>query len=141
MTTVNGIALFCEDIRPEVGGSVSLVGVMSDFIAVPSFPVTLAKLGFYARLFLPVEGAQPDMVVNVIEVEGGVVEIASFSETMIAKAQSEAKTQGNDYVGLIAQAVASPFTVNSPGHVIVELRHGTQITRLGNLNFSELVAE
>lgn len=42
--------LYCDDIRHEVAGKLSLIGVYADALLVHDFPVTLPKLCVFARL-------------------------------------------------------------------------------------------
>jgi len=42
--------IYCDDIRPEVGNKVSLMGVYGSDLIVPAFPVVLPKLCMYAQL-------------------------------------------------------------------------------------------
>jgi hypothetical protein len=53
MTDLIGYCLFCEDIRIEIGGTVSLVGVLPHGINVPELPFELGNLGVFTRLKLP----------------------------------------------------------------------------------------
>ena len=47
-----GTTIFCDDIRSEAGGKITLVGMYPVSLQVHSpFPVTLAKFGFWFRYF------------------------------------------------------------------------------------------
>ncbi|MEX2166535.1 MAG: hypothetical protein WD852_05875 [Methyloceanibacter sp.] len=49
-----GYALICDDIRNEVGGKVSLMGIYGTHLVVEErFPVRLPKLGFFIVMILP----------------------------------------------------------------------------------------
>ena len=51
-------AIICEDIREEIGGSSSYIGVMSTAgLAVPSFPQLLQKLAVSVWIVLPADDA------------------------------------------------------------------------------------
>jgi hypothetical protein len=50
MKTKSLRAIYCDDIRNEVGGKVSLMGVYSGDMIIPSFPTTMAK--FCAQITL-----------------------------------------------------------------------------------------
>lgn len=56
-----GISLFCEDIREEVGGKRSLMGVFDTDLIVPHFPIVIPKLAVLIRLIVP-----SDFVVGVL---------------------------------------------------------------------------
>lgn len=50
---LSGIALFCEDIRFERGGQVSLVGVWPGRILVDETPIAIPRVGIFIRLRIP----------------------------------------------------------------------------------------
>lgn len=45
--------VFSEDIRQEIAGTSTIVGVLSSTVEVLDFPVTLPKLAVYVRVFVP----------------------------------------------------------------------------------------
>lgn len=63
-------AVFCDDIRAEVGGKLSLMGVISGDIYPLSFPVTL-KVGAYLELSPPF----PEPFTGKVIIKGGNVEV------------------------------------------------------------------
>jgi len=48
-------AIYCDDIRYEMGGKATLVGVYSGQLIVPKFPAKLSKLCIYATVVIPIE--------------------------------------------------------------------------------------
>jgi hypothetical protein len=52
----HGFVIFCDDLRQEVGGKVSLMGVYNGFMftGLP-FPTQIARLGIYMNYFEPAE--------------------------------------------------------------------------------------
>ncbi len=48
-------AIYCDDVRQEVGGKLSFMGVYRHMLIVPSFPVTLSKLNVVFNIATPVE--------------------------------------------------------------------------------------
>ena len=46
-------ALFCDDVRLELGGTQSIIGVLQDAVLVEEFPLTIPRLSvfFYLHLF------------------------------------------------------------------------------------------
>jgi hypothetical protein len=47
--------IYCEDLRHEVGGKITLVGVYNNICGVESFPVTLPKIAVMLRLVGPAD--------------------------------------------------------------------------------------
>lgn len=46
-------AIYCDDIRNELGGKLSFMGVYSSDMILPSFPATLSKICAYITLTVP----------------------------------------------------------------------------------------
>ncbi len=55
MITRHVETLFCGDIRHEVGGKVSFIGVYSGGLFVPAFPITLPKLCLLVKIVTPAD--------------------------------------------------------------------------------------
>jgi hypothetical protein len=52
-----GVTIFCDDIREELHGKSSLIGVYGNELASYSkFPISLPKLGFYVTVCFPING-------------------------------------------------------------------------------------
>jgi len=49
------IGLFCEDIRQEIGGQVSLIGIFPRDIVVPQMPIIIPKLGLSLMFNFPLD--------------------------------------------------------------------------------------
>src|ERR1700710_2233278 len=111
MLPISAMAIFCEDIREEVGGSVTLVGVLPDNINVGKFSPTevpvahsvnrmLSKLCIYARLHF-----DPDMDVGDPKLRltglGEPIELGTAGEDVINKTRSDAKEKGNIHAGVV----------------------------------------
>ena len=58
---------FCDDVRQEVGGKLSLIGVYNAVMYVPQFPVTLPKLWVLATYFMPQEEPPKDLKVRILK--------------------------------------------------------------------------
>lgn len=69
MTTKSATAIYCDDIRSEVGGKFSLMGVYNADIIFPSFPATLPKLCAHVTVKFP-WGEQPTKSLRVVLFKG-----------------------------------------------------------------------
>lgn len=49
------VALFCEDIREELGNKVSLMGILRATFTAPEYPFVMPRLGVATRILLPKE--------------------------------------------------------------------------------------
>jgi hypothetical protein len=52
-----GATIFCDDIREELHGKTSLIGVYgNELVSYSEFPISLPKLGFYVTVCFPANG-------------------------------------------------------------------------------------
>jgi hypothetical protein len=58
---------FCDDVRQEIGGKLSLIGVYNGVMYVPQFPVTLPKLWVLATYSMPQEEPPKDLKVRILK--------------------------------------------------------------------------
>jgi hypothetical protein len=58
---------FCDDVRQEVGGKQSLIGVYNGVMFVPQFPVTLPKLWLVATYSTPCEEPPKSLKLRVLK--------------------------------------------------------------------------
>lgn len=131
---LSATSVFCEDIREEVGGSTTVVGVMPDNLEVPSFPGMIPKLGIYTRLVIDLDASLEDIDLLVRRPSDDDIRIATFSKELIASAVEDAKRLGTPIVGLVSHAIASPFPMNQAERVIIVVSfNGTEIIS-GSLN-------
>lgn len=111
--------LFCDDIRHETSGKLTLVGVYSDALIVPELPATLPRLCLVARLIAPL--AQPPRLVTlrVFKDDQLVQEVAARKEDLTdmlrAAAHYPAQTR-SERVQIVQFLVEfSPFQLDRPG--------------------------
>lgn len=58
---------FCDDVRQEVGGKTSLIGVYNGVMFVPQFPVTLPKLWVLATYSMPHDEPPKGLKIRVLK--------------------------------------------------------------------------
>jgi len=59
--------LFCDDVRHEVGGKLSFIGVYSGGLLVPKFPITLPKLCVSFKVVTPASEPLRSLTVSVLK--------------------------------------------------------------------------
>lgn len=113
--------LICEDIRQEVGGRVSLMGVLGSKLLVQSFPLPFPKLCLFIE-WGEILG-KVNVTLNIIPPEG----------IDIPKVRPTAPIQGQ--AGLVARSmiVLSNFSFPAPGNYIFEFEADGKI--VGRENF------
>jgi hypothetical protein len=134
---IDAIALFCEDIREEKGGSQTLIGVMGDNIMVPSFPGAMPRLGIYIRLHILTQNSPCKYDIFLCHPNGERGHITTIDEDLVASTMQDAKAAGNKITGIYSQLVAGPFPVTQAGRIRVELVWQEQTRQIGSLNFIE----
>lgn len=149
MTTPDLVAqsIFCEHIRQELQGVVSLIGIMPDNIAIsPSTadlpPVegqvaVIPSLSVYTRVRFPLD-RQPrsDIVVQFVSPSGQMIYEAPVERDFILESFSEAQQQGNEYLLVIQQANLANFPVIELGRYVVSVMYDGERFFSGALRIS-----
>jgi len=90
MITRHVETLFCDDIRHEVGGKLSFIGVYSSGLFVRAFPVTLPKLCLSVKIVTPADEPLKVLNLRVLRDEETLQEIA-LDEGQLADAIDSAE--------------------------------------------------
>ncbi len=112
--------VFCDDIRHELGGKLSFIGVYTGHLFVSTFPVTLPKLCLALTAITP--AAQPFQKLDLrILKDDEVLAEASLDEAMlsgIANAAADLDSEGDGKKSgvqvLNSLFVFSPFQIDAP---------------------------
>jgi hypothetical protein len=89
-------AIYCDDIRHEVGNKQSLIGVYRAKLLVPQFPAVLAKLFVVVHVSTPVEQPIKSLTVKILKGDAVLVETPIPSPALEAGAQ-EPKEDGGTF--------------------------------------------
>ena len=79
--------IYCDDIRKEVNGKLSYIGVYSGSLYVKKFPITLPKLALSVKVISPIDKPLESMTLRILKDE----EI--FQEIVVDKDQLEEASQ------------------------------------------------
>lgn len=88
MITRHVETLFCDDIRHELGGKLSFIGVYSSGLFVPAFPATLPKLCLMVKIVTPSDEPLRSLNLRVLKDEECLQEIAVDEEQLAAVSDS-----------------------------------------------------
>jgi hypothetical protein len=119
----NCVGIFCEDIREEVGGTHTVVGVMPDNVVVTAPPnneaggtLLFPKIGIYVRVILD-SSHKPKGPISAKASIPGMAEFAlgELETEAIDKAFADAAEKNNPMVGIIFKGVASPVQISKSG--------------------------
>lgn len=116
---VTASAVFCEDIREELSGAHSLVGIMPDNIAVPSFPGAMPKICVYARTLFDIE--RPPRTASVIFSRDETETLAEIEldDQMMSQAVRDAKKYGSPVGAVVTKIQAGNFLFDGPCRLLV----------------------
>jgi hypothetical protein len=145
MYPTSAIALFCDDIRKEESGQLTLVGVMSDNIrlAPPHEPSPgegqtyvrfIPKLGIYLRVNFDVRRDPRPVVIKVTMPDGEVILEAPIDDATITKA-IETRDRGNPVGGIIQHLIMAGVPLKKLGRMTAEITADGQTYLAGFLNF------
>jgi hypothetical protein len=150
---VYGYTVFCDDIRQEIGGKFSYIGVYSGFMFVNgSFPITLPKLclaitflqrreildaNIGLRIYLPGETDDdaPSIQADLQEQKEGIV-----AEQTAAEVAGLPKPDIS-FVAMHAKMLFSPVVITQAGDIRVRAVRKGELIRLGGLRVAMAPAE
>ncbi|NMG16963.1 DUF6941 family protein [Aromatoleum bremense] len=131
--------IFCDDIRHELGGKVSFIGVYSARLIVPAFPVTLPKLCVAVNAVTPAAQPFERLTLRVLKDDELLFE-AVFDEKQLAETVESAVDENQNHhdsvLALGAHVVMSPFQIGGPCRLRVRAE-----TEEGELRGLSLIVE
>jgi len=131
-----GWATFCDDIRDEVGGKQTFVGIYSDLALFSgvSFPVTVPKLCVSILYFEDTENLPETLTFSVYLPGEDEDQPARFSTTLNLKDGTfPVPSRGDTLVAIKPQFVLSPLTINAEGRIKVRVNRDDDTIKLGSL--------
>lgn len=111
-------AIFCDDIRHEVNGKISYIGVYAGKLFTPKFPVILPKLCAEIKIISPVDKPLQSLNVTVYK-DDDVLQEIPVSDEDLKKASQPIDDYSDDELIDHAQVIAlqlifSPLQLDSP---------------------------
>jgi len=110
--------LFCDDIRHEVGGKLSYIGVYSGGLFVRAFPVTLPKLCLSVRVITPANAPLRALTLRVLKDEETLQELILDDADLAAASDAgngiEEEKQGERVLMAQFMVVFSPIHFDGP---------------------------
>jgi hypothetical protein len=140
----NGYALFCDDIRIERTGKVTLVGAYpSGVIFIFSdkkFPIALPKLCIYGSYFVSSSRTVPLYSIHIIlpgdpeDAPSAKITPQNLNATPFDLPQAMMMEDKSLMVGATFQLIMSPFTIKQPGRIRVYAVLDGKGLRIGSLD-------
>lgn len=128
--------IFCDDIRHEIGGKLSYIGVYSGYMFVPTFPITLPKLCLALSVLTPQSKPFRRLSLRVLKDEEllaeGSLDEALLAQNIEAAADAASGLPSPDRVQVLSSVfVFSPFNIEEP--CILRVRAETESEELRGL--------
>jgi hypothetical protein len=120
---------FCDDIRNEAGNKFSLMGCYTSSLQVQSFPASLPKLCAEIRMFTPLDRPWGKLAVRIMRGDTALGEVQFPAQDKTAIAPLE----GAQWFQAIAFFVMTPFVIEAPCAIRVEVETEEGILRAGSL--------
>jgi hypothetical protein len=131
-------ATYCDDIRQEIGGKITLVGIYSGACLVPAIPCTLPKLCL--SLCISASRSAPIRSLVVVGAYAGneVINITLDSSQIdeIMAANAEQASDDTKQMMLMLMAALSPFIVSVPGKLTLTVTADGEDVYCGGLRIS-----
>jgi len=135
------MALFCEDIREEKSGAISLMGIMNDNVLIPALPdgvksatAFVPKLFAYVRVSFDVTAVVPAPILLKLRLpDGNLFDLPMIDEKTISEAR-ETRAKGNPIASVISRVQMGGPLPSLPGRILIEVTIGQQKYIAGCLN-------
>lgn len=131
----SAVAMFAEDVRDEVSGTVSLIGVMPDTVLVDSFPAMLPRLHLYMRVsYDPYD--PPTSVSSGLRVNDQTAILAKdFDDDALRQTVADAVRSGIRIGTIVARFGAVNVQLAEPCQLNATITWNGEEYIVGNLNF------
>lgn len=110
--------IFCDDIRQEIGGKLSYIGVYGGQMFVPSFPITLPKLCLAMSMITPVDTPFRKLAMRIFkddtQLAEGVLDETQLAGAVEASTDVPADERKERVLALQSMFVFSPFQLEGP---------------------------
>lgn len=118
-TTIN--AIYCDDVRQEIGGKISLMGIYGTDMVFPSFPAALHKIHAHVTLKFPY-GKQPkhSLIVRLLMDDTSLSELAVDEHTLqnAPVPPPDPDIPDDDrFLLMTIVLIVAPFEVAAPGRL------------------------
>jgi hypothetical protein len=129
MSRILAIARFCDDIRFEMGGKTSLMGIYTSDMIVPEFPAMLPRLAVVVDMAVPLDFDPPPVAVIRLELPGDqVIELESKTADI-----PRVEWPGSVRRTITAMLLASPVEIAAEGRLRASIQLGDEEVFAGSI--------
>lgn len=137
-------AIYCDDIREEVGGKSTHVGVYHGSLLVQSFPVTLPKLCVVLNVVLPADNLPDDLKMQVMLNDSvlaeGEMTVTDLGAVLAAIPADLAPSESSKESGWVVAAnfIFAPMQMEGPGVLRASVKAGDQVMKANGLRIGQM---
>src|ERR1700722_15247093 len=115
------ITVMCDDVRREEGNKLSYMGIYGSNLAVPDFPIVLAKLCFVMSVVSDAtENPPKSLIFRIFRDDELLSEMTISEETMAAVGERAENAEGRDAKRLAIGTVLQLFPLQLPGPCLLK---------------------
>jgi hypothetical protein len=139
---ISGHTVFCDDIRPEMGGKYSLMGVYQGVMYIHGqFPFTLPKFGLMVKYIERAGESSHPLTIKVflpgdsddVPSIAGEISIDELRKIRAASVQASNESDGVKYSSLTTYLFFAPLVLNREGLIRVRAFCGDDVIKMGAL--------
>lgn len=127
------VALFCDDVRQELGNKYSLMGCYGDELIIERLPALLPKLGVQLRAITPIDRPFKKLVFRAFLNEELLAEIDVPKEQLAAAKELVASRDDAQRLTIMAIMGFSPLAISDESQLRIEAETEDEILRGGAL--------
>ncbi len=129
-----GMTLFCDDVRYEVGGKRSLIGIYSGVLEVERFPTILPKFVLSVRYSEAAGESELPVQFNIF-VPGRTEALltANVEKSTIPSRPLVSDQDVEQRMDMIPEFMLSPFPLTEAGYIRVRVKRGDETIKIGAL--------
>lgn len=122
MASSFAIGLFCEDVREEIAGTHTVVGIFPDNLSLTEMPATMPKLVLYLRFMLNPASEPGKIIVSLTFPSGETIDILTIDAEVTSAACKAAIEERMPHAGMFSKIIWAPFSVTHYGRLVATAR-------------------
>jgi hypothetical protein len=134
MGSFSAITIFCEDIREEVGGTETLIGIMPDNVQLPVIPFHFPKICIYTRIHLTFDFKPEEIKFFLKFPDNSEQFFGETSAEQVRSALTDSHSKNNLITGLIFKVKIANLPIKTEGKLVPMIKFGTEEFITGTLN-------
>ena len=122
--TTSVVGVFCEDIREEKGGLVSLIGIYPDNLTIDNFipnQTALNRLMLYIRVHLDSKKQPKNVALKIIHPDKAILDVGPADPAIIDVGYEATKRIDAPFTSIILRLSLAPLTIRSLGWLQAEV--------------------